>query len=216
MDEARMTAALQPLLELIRETETGRDDPESYDVLYHGVPMSWRPTGRITEMTVGEVLSWQHGIRQKGAKSTAAGAYQFIYLTLKGLAIARPEILGKKFSPKMQDLLALGLIDPYRAEGFFLGSGLATFALHIARMWASFPVLAPTKGAKRDLVRGQSYYSGDGLNKALISPERTEAVLRECWNLYHPEPAVKEPAAPKPDFLSALLTALAKLFERKK
>ncbi len=44
--------------------------------------------------------------------------------------------------------------------------------------WASLPVLTATKGAHRQVVRGQSYYAGDGLNKSLVKPERVEDVLR--------------------------------------
>lgn len=43
--------------------------------------------------------------------------------------------------------------------------------------WASFPVLTDARGKHRDVARGQSFYAGDGVNKALVSPERVEAVL---------------------------------------
>ena len=43
--------------------------------------------------------------------------------------------------------------------------------------WASLPVLAPTKGAKRQLERGQSFYTGDGLNSAGVTAEQMEGAF---------------------------------------
>lgn len=51
------------------------------------------------------------------------------------------------------------------------------FGKRLAQEWASFPVLAPVQGAHRKLKRGQSYYAGDGVNKALVTPGKVEAVL---------------------------------------
>lgn len=51
------------------------------------------------------------------------------------------------------------------------------FGKRLAMEWASFPVLTVCKGAHRQLNRGQSYYAGDGLNKALVAPEKIEALL---------------------------------------
>jgi hypothetical protein len=45
------------------------------------------------------------------------------------------------------------------------------FADMLAREWASLPVQRDQRGATRQLTRGQSYYAGDGLNKASATPE---------------------------------------------
>ncbi|MFU0507386.1 hypothetical protein ACLKMW_22770 [Pseudaminobacter sp. NGMCC 1.201702] len=66
--------------------------------------------------------------------------------------------------------------------------------------WASFPVLAATKGAHRQLKRGQSSYVGDGLNKSLVAPETVEALLdrvRALASKPAPSPAPSQPV-PQP------------------
>ena len=39
------------------------------------------------------------------------------------------------------------------------------------------PVLVDTRGASRKVTAGQSYYAGDGLNKALVTPAGLREVL---------------------------------------
>jgi hypothetical protein len=102
------------------------------------------------------------------------------------------------------------------------------FALNLAKEWASFPVLAPVQGQRRKLKRGQSYYSGDGLNKALVKPEVIEALLvaaRAAGDVPKPvtPPAPPETPAsepPKPgNWVSALVAFIAAIiaaFRRKR
>jgi hypothetical protein len=49
--------------------------------------------------------------------------------------------------------------------------------------WASVPVFSVIKGQKRKVTRGQSYYAGDGINKALTKPEAVEAILDQVLAL---------------------------------
>lgn len=227
MTDARILYALEPLLALIRKTETGKADPAAYDVVYGGIPAVFRPgykppaegeTARypasLSDMMVGEVLGWQADMRKRGADSTAAGAYQFIYPTLKRISFGR-HLVFAPFDKATQDELAVELIGSERAVAYFSGGDMGTFARYLATQWASFPVLAATKGAKRAVSRGQSYYAGDGLNKALITPAIVEGTLIMCKTRYL---NYKEPVAPAPkqDFLTVLLSAFANLFARKK
>ncbi len=77
--------------------------------------------------------------------------------------------------------------------------GVTEFGKRLAQEWASFPVLAATKGQKRTVQRGQSYYAGDGLNKALVKPEKVEAVLDQVKAAGSPKPPEKKTAsAPAP------------------
>jgi hypothetical protein len=57
------------------------------------------------------------------------------------------------------------------------------FGKALAQEWASFPVLANCQGAHRAVTRGQSYYVGDGMNKALVSPQEVERCLREVLKI---------------------------------
>jgi len=91
------------------------------------------------------------------------------------------------------------------------------FALNLAKEWASFPVLAETFGQKRKVTRGQSYYAGDGVNKALVPPGDVEAVLAEVLNeiarsAIPPKPT---PAEPKKSLLGIIIDIILKLFGRK-
>lgn len=61
--------------------------------------------------------------------------------------------------------------------------------------WASFPVLVGTKGQKRTVKRGQSYYAGDGLNKALVAPDAVEAILDRVKAAGSAVPAPQSPPA---------------------
>jgi peptidoglycan hydrolase-like protein with peptidoglycan-binding domain len=78
----------------------------------------------------------------------------------------------------MQEALGYQLLKDRGFNEFIAGRRSRTaFGLGLAQEWASLPVLVATKGQKRKVARGQSYYAGDGVNKALVSPERVEAML---------------------------------------
>jgi len=163
------------LLAFIYRTETSREPPECYEVIYgHNQNKLAKP---LTKMTLDEVAAAQASWSRKFG-SSATGAAQFMKATLKGLR----EELGVRGSQildgNLQDRLAYHLLKRRGYDAFMSGQISATeFGKRLAQEWASFPVLAPTKGAHRDLVRGQSYYAGDGQNKALVAAERVEAIL---------------------------------------
>jgi hypothetical protein len=154
----------------------------------------------ITQMTISELQ--RHQASGWPAKSTASGAYQFMRATLGDL---RKELgLGDRqiFSPDLQDRLGYHLLKRRGYEAFMAGKISATeFGKRLAMEWASLPVLAPTKGAHRQLQRGQSYYSGDALNKSLVSPERVEAIIalaKSGAQAMPPDMPAPRPAEPKP------------------
>lgn len=194
------------LLAFIAKTETGRTGREAYDVIFgHKQSRLAKP---ITSMTVGEVIAAQVGW-SKNNGSSAAGAYQFIRKTLQGLIkeMGIPETAT--FSPNLQDRLAHRLLIRRGYSDFITGLiGRTEFGKRLAMEWASFPVLADTKGARRQLVRGQSFYAGDGLNKALVQPETVEAVLDNVKSTATggeaPKPA---PAPPVEDYEAPIAPA---------
>ena len=110
--------------------------------------------------------------------------------------------------PDLQDRLAYHLLKRRGYEAFIAGTITNTeFGKRLAMEWASLPVLAGTQGAHRRLSRGQSYYAGDKLNKALVPPETVEAVIAEARAIATSTPAVipmeepvmkTDPAAPLP------------------
>ncbi|WP_353641632.1 hypothetical protein [Mesorhizobium sp. WSM2239] len=142
---------------------------------------------------------------------------------------------SKKLDADLQDRLGYHLLKRRGYEGFMAGTISRTeFGKRLAQEWASFPVLANTKGAHRSVKRGQSYYAGDGLNKSLTAPETVEAVLdrvkaadnsiavREEPVIVE-KPVVKDPEElDKPltgsktiwTYITVIFTAIASIFER--
>ena len=166
------------LLDFIRKTEVGRTDRASYDVIYgHNQNKLPKP---ITSMTIGELVDTQATFTKR-FKSSASGGYQFMRKTLQDLS-RELRLNGRQvFDPDLQDRLGYHLLKRRGYEEFMAGTiSMTEFAKHLAMEWASFPVLAATKGAHGQLKRGQSYYDGDALNKALVTPEAIEAVLRKA------------------------------------
>ncbi|RVJ68183.1 hypothetical protein CN167_29410 [Sinorhizobium medicae] len=187
------------LLDFIRETEVGRSDRASYDVIYgHNQAKLPQP---LTTMTYGEIVDAQKAW-SKRFRSSAAGGYQFMRATLIDLAKQVTSINGKDvFTPDLQDRLAYKLLLRRGYAEFIVGKiSLVEFAENLAKEWASFPVLAVTKGSEREIRRGQSYYAGDGLNKALVKPEKVEAVLKEVLDAARRphEPVEEREARPAP------------------
>ncbi len=165
------------LLDFIRKTEVGRTDRASYDVIYgHNQGKLSKP---ITSMTIGELVDAQASFTKR-FKSSASGGYQFMRKTLQDLS-RELRLNGRQtFDPDLQDRLGYHLLKRRGYEEFMAGTiSMTEFAKRLAMEWASFPVLAATKGQHQQLKRGQSYYDGDSLNKALVKPEAIEAVLRK-------------------------------------
>lgn len=170
------------ILEFIYRTETGKDAPECYDVVY-GHNKTSKP---LTRMTFDEVVAGGPD-RTRRFGSSAAGAAQFMRDTLdkprvSGDLKAEMGLTGSElFDADLQDRMAFHLLKRRGYEKFMSGKiGVVAFAKGLAQEWASFPVLQSVKGAHRQVARGETYYAGDKLNKALIKPEQVEALLREA------------------------------------
>jgi len=148
----------KPLLDLIREHEARN----SYDIVWGGIRPKHRPPKRLSDMTIGEVLNWQDSIDHL-YMSEAAGGYQILVDTLRGIYAGAGLTLNDKFSPDNQDLLAVYLLKQIGLSRYLRGeTEPAEFANKVATVWASFPnVSGPNKG--------RSVYAGDGLNKALVT-----------------------------------------------
>nr|WP_278521056.1 hypothetical protein [Brucella anthropi] len=153
----------------------GIEAPRGYDVIYgNNQDKLSKP---ITQMTIGELVDAQASFTKR-FKSSASGRYQFMRATLQGLARELGLRGTQLFDANLQDRLAFHLLKRRGYEDYMSGKiSRAEFGKRLAQEWASLPVLAATKGAHRDLKRGQSYYAGDPLNKSLVSPEKVEAVL---------------------------------------
>ena len=161
----KLLIAAQPILSLIRQHESRHN----YNIIYGG------QTRPLTSWNVARVLEFQQSLRTQGAASSAVGAYQFIYVTLNRLVSKMGISRSATFSQSLQDKLALELLKERGLEAYVSGRmSRAQFMLNIAKEWASFP---------RD-GSGLSYYHGDGLNKALVSPRVVENTLNRARSAY--------------------------------
>lgn len=160
------SGAVGNLLDIINRAES----PDGYEEISDLVAVSRYPDRPLTQMTVSEILAWQDSI-DPYQMSEAVGRYQVMEDTLRGLVsqgIVDPDAL---FDQNTQDAIGVALLER-RGLSDFLAGNISTeeFGERIAQEWAGLPVLA---GANR----GDSYYRGDGINKAHASPEEVEDAL---------------------------------------
>lgn len=171
-----MTKETDKLLNFIFTTETGRRRPDCFEVIFaHAERHLPKP---LTSMTIDEVIK-QGNWRYKRFGSSAAGAAQFMKATLQGFK-TQGVVSGRElFNAHMQIKLATLLLERRGLKKYLAGRmSLTTFGNNLAKEWASFPVLSDVKGAHRYLKRGETYYAGDKLNKALVSPALVEELLK--------------------------------------
>ncbi len=223
-------AGAAKLLDYIGKLETGRTDATAYEVIVFF--KQGKLPKKLTEYTIDELLAAQKAWA-KNWKGSAAGKYQIIRKTLVGL-VAQLGLPGSaKFTPDVQDRLGFQLLTNRGWQAFVSRQvTVGAYALQLAREWASIPVLTTTQGAHRQVTRGQSYYAGDGVNKAHADPAAFEALLASIKPGAEPAPAPPKPApaptpapqsqtpaseAPKPriGFWQAMLNIILALFRRK-
>ena len=128
---------------------------------------------KLTDMTIGEIMN-------RGAKETdnaqkrkadglifAAGKYQIVPKTLKGLIDAGIASRDEKFSPEVQDRLGMELIRQTGALKMASEGRYDDAQNALAKVWAGIPLATDTmnKASGRMMKAGQSYYAGPG-NKA--------------------------------------------------
>lgn len=122
----------------------------------------------LSKLTLDQVMAWQKRRTDKGSPSSATGRYQFMRNTLAGLKVEMGLTGEEKFTPELQDRLALQLLRRRGYDRWKAGKmPTATFANELAEEWAALP----------NLHTGRSHYSGDGLNKSLVSPNEVLEAL---------------------------------------
>ena len=140
------------LLNFIARYESGGD----YNIMVGG------KRGKLTSMTVAEILDMQKDMIAKGHESTAVGRYQYIRKTLAGTAAQMGMDVGStKFDEKTQDALAIQTLRTIGLENWLDGKlDDGAFLNKVARVWASVPTTS-----------GGSYYAGVGSNKAGVKSD---------------------------------------------
>ena len=146
-----MTGGVGQLFDLIASAEAG---PAGYDAVQHGARI--RPSRPPTQLRVGEILDW---IAATPGQPHAIGRYQFIPATLRRLLRDQGVGTGERFSPALQDRLALQLLREAGLDGFLAGTmGRRAFMGNLAKVWAGLP-----------LPSNRSYYQGHAGNRATLS-----------------------------------------------
>ncbi len=141
----------------------GLEAPGGYDQVFSGSNLA--PPKPITTMTIDEVLAWQDASVAAGSDSSAAGRFQIIRETLRGL-VTNMKLSGSDlFSQETQNAMATELMREDGLDKFKNGSMSAEqFANNLAGTWAALPRVSG-EGV------GQSEYADDGLNKSLTTVE---------------------------------------------
>ena len=204
---------VKPLLDFIAEHESEgaarKLKISAYDVVWGGIAKADRPP-KLSAMTVGQVLDWQDSIDAR-YKSEAAGRYQIMEDTLRGLYRSAGMTRESLFDAAGQDRLATELLRR-RGLDMFLDGRLSAeaFANNLAMEWASLPVVSGPK-------KGRSYYDGDGLNKAGVDVAPFMAAVRAVASKPASTPVAASPA-PDPvtkPAASGFWAWLASLFTRR-
>lgn len=119
----------------------------------------------FTGMSVAQVMQWQTNYADEGHASNAVGRYQFMGTTLAGLVKRLHIDPNARFDEKLQDRLAIALIERRGAIDYYEGKiSREQFAANLSQEWASLPRIM---GGNPE----QSYYAGDGLNHAHVAPD---------------------------------------------
>jgi muramidase (phage lysozyme) len=189
------------LLDFIGQVETGSGD---YDTIYgHNQDKLTKP---ITEMTLNELMENQKGFT-KAFGSSASGKYQFMKATLEDLQRELGLRGTQIMDPNLQDRLGYHLL---RRRGYdrWVEEKIddEDFMIGLAKEWASFPVPYDMQGHKRKVKKGQSYYAGDGVNKALIGVDEVKEKLKEARKIIQSEPTEVEPETPPVAVLNSTIT----------
>lgn len=179
-----MDKSISPGAVILLDYIGGIEAPRGYATIYNNGQDRLKVD--ITTWTLDKVEAEQPFFT-KMLGSSASGRYQFMRDTLDKPGTVQDiegemGLSGKElFTPDLQDRMAMHLLRRRGWDGFVSGRmSLEAFALSLAKEWASLPVLADTKGARRKVVRGESYYAGDGKNKSLTKAGAFADVLAKA------------------------------------
>lgn len=159
----KLSRSSAKLLDLIAMAEAGS---AGYDAVQYGATV--KPAKRPTQLTLGEIFDW---IATTPRQPHAIGRYQFIPDTLARLVALKGYPRSTRFTPKVQDQLALILLQDAGLAAFEAKTlPRRAFMKNLARIWAGLP-----------LPSGKSYYQGYAGNKATMSFARFEAGMARIF-----------------------------------
>lgn len=173
------------LLRLIADGEAVRSNPYCSVWPGHVEP-------ELTSMTISQVQAYQQNRLDAGRRSSACGKYQM----LKGVVEECTGYLGCDplrtiFSPDVQDAMIIKRLEKFRRYNQWKTGSVSTgqFMVFLAAEFASMPVPFDVPAGsvysgqpRRNLRKGQSFYAGDGLNKANHDPDHLYQALEDIKN----------------------------------
>jgi hypothetical protein len=195
-----------PLLDVIAQGESA--GAGGYNAMNQGTPGGGPVIGsgdsqkiiqkKLTDMTVGEIMDKGAKPNDDAAKRKqnglifAAGRYQIVPETLKGLVKQGVVSKEDKFNEETQDKLGTALIKGTGAlklaeSGDYEGAQNA-----LAKTWAAIP-LATDVGDKK---AGQSFYQKPGQNKSMQNLDVKGALMASSGTLSPNQSAALAPNAP--------------------
>lgn len=203
---------VQPVLDLIGKYESRGD----YEIVYGGIPKEQRPA-KLTAMTIAQVIEWQRDVVARGSASSAAGKYQIIRKTLEASVAALRMSTARLYDRATQDELAMHLLRGRGMQSFLDGNiDSDDMAIGLAKEWASLPVPHAMQGHTRRVSAGQSYYAGDGLNKAHATVAEVELALEISRERYRAGSVgtsrPPERPSPAPGLLGAIIALIKSIF----
>lgn len=131
----------------------------------------------FTNMSIGEVLSWQESNKDSKGRYRAVGQYQFMPETLKEFAEKAGLKVSDKFSKENQEKLTIAMLEEGGLSDFLKDpdGNKERFSNTLARRFASMPLLYNTNVNGKVKKRGESRYGG--MNEALVNPVALEEIL---------------------------------------
>jgi conjugal transfer mating pair stabilization protein TraG len=139
---------------------------------YNAVIGNAHSTRDLSQLSVNEVYQLQHELVQHGMPSSAVGRYQIIGSTLKGLVNQLGVDPTAKFTPELQDQLAIQLLKNRGYDRWASGQlSDQQFAHNLSEEWASLP--DPQNG-------GKSHYDGVGPNHAGTTLGNVASMLKRA------------------------------------
>jgi hypothetical protein len=165
------TAQAHPVVDLWRTSAVldlvaGPESRGNYNAWYRS---AHQQEVALAALTVSEVRALQRRLVRRSGGS-AIGRYQIIGATLDGL-IARLGLTGnERFTPALQDRMAMQLAHEAGLEAWLAGAlDDERFAANLARVWAGLP----------SDQQGRSFYDGIQGNRATIGWRTLVASLRD-------------------------------------
>lgn len=136
---------------------------------YNAIYWNWNQSSiSFTDMTIKEILEYQKNYTNKWSYSSAIGKYQFIRQTLWEMINKYWIDINEKFSPELQDRLAILKMKEYWLNEFKNNWNTAVFQYKLSQIWASIPKDKSWHG----------YYESDWINHARVNSKNIQDQLQ--------------------------------------